>query len=96
MTLLIFLPSTNLQPQLAELLEPKLRQQVAAKVNEAILVSMGAKGEARIYSLYRARLWSEKLARDSGKDLPASLPLGLDSGAVQPNGNGEAPDVMVQ
>lgn len=95
MTLLIFLPSDDLQPQLAELLQPKLRQQVAAKVNEAILVSMGAKGEARIYSLYRARQWSEKLARDAGKDLPSVLPLGLESAVVQPNGNGEAADVMV-
>lgn len=96
MTLLIFLPSNDLQPQLAELLQPKLRQQVAAKVNEAVLVSMGARGEARIYSLYRARQWSERQAREAGKDLPPVLPLGLEANPGQSNGNGEAADVMVQ
>lgn len=96
MTLLIFLPSNDLQPQLAELLKPELRQQVAAKVNEAILASTGARGEARIYGLYRARQWSEFKAREAGKDLPATLPLGLEPSNVQANGNGEAADVMVQ
>ncbi|KAF9739674.1 hypothetical protein PMIN06_012723 [Paraphaeosphaeria minitans] len=96
MTLLIFLPSDNLQPRLAELLKPGLRQQVAAKVNEAILLSTGARGEAKIYSLYRARQWSEIRAREAGKDLPASLPLGLEPSSVQANGNGESGDVMVQ
>ena len=96
MTLLIFLPSNDLQPQLAELLKPKLRQQVAEKVNEAVLVSMGARGEARIFSLYRARQWSERAAREAGKELPAVLPLGLESNPVHSNGNGEAADVMVQ
>ncbi|KAF1965345.1 hypothetical protein BU23DRAFT_561169 [Bimuria novae-zelandiae CBS 107.79] len=96
MTLLIFLPSTDLQPQLAELLKPQLRQEVAAKVNEAILISLGARGEARICALYRARLWSEKQAREAGKDIPAVMPLGLEPSPVQSNGNGEAADVMVQ
>lgn len=95
MTLLIFLPSDDLQPQLAELLKPKLRQQVAAKVNEAILMTFGARGEARIYGLFRARQWSERQAREAGKDLPAVMPLGLEP-SMQSNGNGEVADVMVQ
>jgi hypothetical protein len=97
MTLLIFLPSNDLQPQLAELLKPELRQQVASKVNEAILISTGARGEALIYNLHRARQWSEIKAREAGKDLPASLPLGLEPSSVHANGNNvEAADVMVQ
>lgn len=101
MSLLIFLPAaTNtLQPQLAELLEPSLRRDVASKVNEAILTSMGARGEARMRSLVRLRLWAEQKARDAGKDLPPVLPLGLqdaDESRSERNGNGEIPDIMVQ
>lgn len=101
MSLLIFLPATGgLQPQLAELLEPSLRRDVASKVNEAILTSMGARGESRMRSLVRLRLWAESKARDAGKELPPSLPLGLQDADEKPaenNGsNGEAVDVMVQ
>lgn len=100
MSLLIFLPSDNLQPQLAELLKPTLRRQVASKVNEAILTSMGTRGESRMRSLVRLRLWAETKAREVGKDLPPSLPLGLQDGeenGSQTNGsNREAVDVMVQ
>lgn len=100
MSLLIFLPSDGpLQPQLAELLEPALRRQVASRVNEAILTSMGSRGEARIRGLVRLRSWAEAKAREAGKELPPSLPLGLqdsDAAPSQANGNGEAPDIMVQ
>ncbi|KAF2708832.1 hypothetical protein K504DRAFT_433400 [Pleomassaria siparia CBS 279.74] len=99
MSLLIFLPSDNLQPQLAELLKPSLRRDIASRVNEAILCSMGARGEARIRSLVRLRLWAETKARDSGKDLPPYIPLGLqdaDNNGSEANGNSEAADIMVQ
>lgn len=100
MSLLIFLPNDGpLQPQLAELLEPTLRRQVASRVNEAIMTSMGSRGEARIRGLVRLRSWAEARARDAGKDIPTSLPLGLQDGGVAPtqaNGNGEAADIMVQ
>jgi glucose-induced degradation protein 8 len=99
MSLLIFLPTETLQPQLAELLQPTLRRQVASKVNEAILTSMGTRGEARMRGLVRLRLWAETKAREAGKDLPPSLPLGLQEGestSSQANGNGEAADIMVQ
>jgi len=98
MSLLIFLPSETLQPQLAELLKPSLRRDIASQVNEAILNSMGARGEARIRSLVRLRLWAEAKARDSGKDLPPFIPLGLqdvDHNMNETNGNGEADDIMV-
>ncbi|KAF2873312.1 CTLH/CRA C-terminal to lish motif domain-containing protein [Massariosphaeria phaeospora] len=99
MSLLIFLPADNLQPQLAELLKPSLRREVASKVNEAIMTSMGTRGEARMRSLIRLRRWAERQARDTGKDLPPTLPLGLqdaDEGMHDANGNGEAADIMVQ
>ncbi len=99
MSLLLFLPATGtLQKELTDLLEPSLRRNVASKVNEAILTSMGAKGEARMRSLVRLRHWAEAKARAAGKDIPPVLPLGLDdSNERASNGNnGEAIDVMVQ
>ena len=98
MSLLIFLPATGtLQKELTELLEPSLRRNVASKVNEAVLTSMGARGEARMRSLVRLRQWAETKARAAGKDVPPSLPLGLQDVDERPaNGNGEAADVMVQ
>ncbi|KAF2188122.1 hypothetical protein K469DRAFT_703579 [Zopfia rhizophila CBS 207.26] len=99
MALLIF-PPENLSPQLAELLKPSLRQEVANRVNEAILASLGARREARLRNLVRLRSWAENKAREAGKDLPAVLPLGLndDKGEDEDeamNGNGGAGDVMV-
>jgi glucose-induced degradation protein 8 len=85
MALLIF-PPENLSPQLAELVDPHLRSEVANRVNEAILDSQGAKREAQISKLVRLRAWSEKVAREGeagtggGRkiDLPDRLELGLD------------------
>ena len=82
MALLIF-PPDNLTPQLAELVDPQLRKVVANRVNEAILHSQGARREARIRKLVRLRAWSEKIAREGGRDgrkidLPDRLDLGLD------------------
>jgi hypothetical protein len=101
MSLLIFLPATStLQKDLSDLLEPSLRRHVASKVNESILTSMGARGEARMRSLVRLRHWAESKARAAGKDLPPVLPLGLQDADERPaerNGNnGETADVMVQ
>lgn len=101
MSLLIFMPTTGtLQKELTELLEPSLRRNVASKVNEAILTSMGAHGEARMRSLVRLRHWAELKARTAGKDLPPVLALGLHDAEESMMGsndsNGEAADVMVQ
>jgi glucose-induced degradation protein 8 len=101
MSLLIFLPATGtLQKELTDLLEPSLRRNVASKVNEAILTSMGARGEARMRSLVRLRHWAETKARAAGKDIPPVLPLGLQDAAERSvdsiGSNGEAADVMVQ
>jgi hypothetical protein len=101
MSLLIFLPATGiLQKDLSDLLDPSLRRNVASKVNEAILTSMGARGEARMRSLVRLRHWAEARARAAGKDIPPILPFGVSDADERPmdsNGsNGEAADVMVQ
>ncbi|KAF2738998.1 hypothetical protein EJ04DRAFT_509152 [Polyplosphaeria fusca] len=98
MSLLIFLPSESLQPQLADLLKPSLKREVASRVNQAILNSMGRKGEARLRSLTRLRNWAEKKAREAGKDLPPELPLGLqdvEGNLDATNGHSRTDDVMV-
>ncbi|KAF1990735.1 hypothetical protein K402DRAFT_389653 [Aulographum hederae CBS 113979] len=77
MALLIF-PPENLTPQLAALLDPSLRQSVAQRVNEAILSIQGARREARIKGLIRLRAWSEQKARDTKKEIPPRLSIGLD------------------
>lgn len=88
MALLIFPPGDNLAPQLAELIDPSLRKQVANRVNEAILHSQGAKREARLRSLVKLRAWSEKKAREMGRDLPDRLGIGLDGSGRTENGKG--------
>ena len=92
MALLIFDPSKiSTSPQLAELIDPRLRGVVAARVNEAILQSQGERRSARIRDLVKLRAWSEKIAREQiasangangngGRkiELPERLELGLD------------------
>jgi hypothetical protein len=99
MSLLVLLPSESpLLPQFAELLNPSLRRDVASRVNEAILVSIGARSEARLRSLVRLRMWAEQKARAMGKDLPPVIPFGLqdsDEDMNDSNGNRDPGDVMV-
>ncbi|KAF2655562.1 hypothetical protein K491DRAFT_692764 [Lophiostoma macrostomum CBS 122681] len=99
MSLLIFLPTEGaLQPQFAELLQPSLRRDVASRVNEAILTNMGMRGEARLRSLVRLRVWAEDKARAAGKDIPPAMPLGLqdaDESMNEGHGNSDALDIMV-
>ncbi|KAI9801784.1 MAG: hypothetical protein M1825_003156 [Sarcosagium campestre] len=85
MALLIF-PSDDLAPSLAVLLEPSLRKRIANDVNEAILVSQGARRESKIRSLVRLRAWAEQKAREAKKDLPSHLRLGLDNEVEGQNG----------
>ncbi|KAK2766735.1 hypothetical protein FQN54_006049 [Arachnomyces sp. PD_36] len=77
LALLIF-PPENLTPSLSCLLDPELRKSVASRVSETILKSQGARGEARLYSLLRARAWAEREARKGGSELPSKMDLGLD------------------
>lgn len=77
LALLIF-PPENLAPSLASLLDPELRKTVASRVSEIILKSQGARGEAKLYSLLRARAWAEREARKGNNDLPTKMEFGLD------------------
>ena len=88
MALLIF-PPEKLTPQLAALLNPKLRESVACRVNEAILASQGFAREAKMKNLVRLRAWAEAKAREAKKDLPFSIPLGLDFEQQGERGPGE-------
>jgi len=77
MALLVF-PADSLEPNLAALLQPGLRQTVADNVNKAILASRGRRRDAKIRSLVRLRAWAESSAREIKKDYPARIELGLD------------------
>ena len=79
MTLLIF-NHNDLSPQLAALLDLNLRKEVAKKVNEAILTSQGERTKSKLQELIRTRAWAEQKARETKKDLPDNIGLGLDRG----------------
>lgn len=82
MALLIF-PPDNLAPQLAGLLDPALRQTVAADVNAALLEEMDHRGQAKIKGLVRLRAWAERRAKE--KKLPVTAE-GLDLWGRQQQG----------
>jgi hypothetical protein len=77
MALLVF-PSDSLEPPLAALLQPGLRQSVADRVNKAILACQNQRRDAAIRSLVRLRAWAENTAREAKRDLPPTIELGLD------------------
>jgi hypothetical protein len=76
MALLLF-PPDNLDPQLASLLDPALRQEAAASVNKAILDRYMRRREAAIRHLVKMRAWAEVKAREKGINLPGQLDIGL-------------------
>lgn len=76
LALLIF-PADKLSQSLAALLDPGLRKDIATRVNEAILQSMGARKEARLRNLVKLRAFAENKARDAKKDIPEKLDIGL-------------------
>ncbi|CAG7559583.1 unnamed protein product [Fusarium equiseti] len=78
MSLLMF-PSDNLEPELAALLKPELRLEVADNVNRAILERQSQRRESAIRQLVRMRVWAENIARDKGKSIPEYLELGLNT-----------------
>ncbi|GAB7362681.1 hypothetical protein MBLNU230_g2990t1 [Neophaeotheca triangularis] len=93
---LILYPEDKMLPELKELLDVKLRADIAKNVNRVLLESRGEESEARIDQLIEARVWSENQAREAGAPVPQTLPIGLEGGKEQ-NGdtNGEG-DAMVQ
>ncbi|KAK9432868.1 CTLH/CRA C-terminal to lish motif domain-containing protein [Lipomyces doorenjongii] len=70
MALLCF-PQDSLAPQLAELMDPSLRRQVAARVNEAILEAQGVMREAKMRGLVRLWGWAENALRQEKVDFPS-------------------------
>lgn len=92
MALLIF-PPDNLAPPLAALLDPRLRKDVAKRVNEAILSSQGERPNPKVVDLVKLRQWAEQKAREAKKDLPEHIELGLDPGQ---NGNEKGEDSVMQ
>lgn len=91
MALLVF-PPDALEPHLADLLKPRLRQEVADSVNKAILASQAQRRDAAIRTLVRLRAWAEDSARSQKKDLPARLELdGLDGTLKQESDTGHEP-----
>ena len=72
MALLIY-PPENLTKELSALLEPNLRESVAANVNEAILAGHGHRSSTRLRSLVKLRAWAEDQAR-SDENVRAGLP----------------------
>ncbi|KAI9745600.1 MAG: hypothetical protein M1818_001134 [Claussenomyces sp. TS43310] len=94
MALLLFPPDT-LEPKLAVLLHPDLRKSVADRVNKAILASQGQRREAAIRNLVRLRAWAEETARNSKKDLPVHLDIGLDTGSQNGEMHANGHEAMV-
>ena len=96
MALLIF-PADNLTPPLAEILEPSLRQDVAKRVNEALLRSNGERAKATLYDLVSHRAWAHQKAQQLRKDsVPEHIDLGLDlapNAANSASHNGEVPGI---
>lgn len=83
MALLIF-PPENLTAQLASLLDPELRKDVATRVNAAILTAQGQRRDSKLRELVKLRAWAESTARDAKKDLPSKLDIGLDPDKTAP------------
>ncbi|KAF3938091.1 hypothetical protein ABW19_dt0205984 [Dactylella cylindrospora] len=88
MALLCF-PPDQLSPPLAKLMDPDMRKQVAAMVNEAILAHQDILPEAKVRSLVRLRAWVEAKAAQSESERLRSIPhmdLGLASTTIQNGG----------
>merc|ERR1712029_1009113 len=86
MALMIF-PSDKMAPEFKELLDVKMRENIAGEVNKAILESRGERSEAKIRQLVRARAWAETESRSARVDMPPSLPIGLEAEEGAHNGS---------
>ena len=94
MCLAVFRPDQLVAP-LTALLDHQMRRDMAKRVNEAMLESTGERTKAKLFDLVKLRAWSEEKARESKKELPDHLDIGLDStnhtrgGHMHGNGNSE-------
>ena len=78
MVMLFFAPDKQPGPQ-KKLLSPELREEVADKVNKAILRHHSLRREAAIRHIVKMRAWAENVARDNKKDLPEHIDLSLNA-----------------
>jgi hypothetical protein len=77
MALMIMTPDKMI-PEMKELLDLQMRENVAVQVNKAILEAQGMRPEARIRELVRARAWAEASATYAKVDLPPNMSIDLD------------------
>ena len=87
MLLLLFPAEKPIPEKLKYILEPKLREEVAERVNQALLERMGESTHPRLADMVRLRVWSENKARESKIDLPEHIDIGLDQASAAQNGH---------
>jgi glucose-induced degradation protein 8 len=95
MALLVF-PHDKLGPDLAPLLDPSLRQEVADRVNKAILERQTERREAAIRNLVRLRAWAATEIKERGRipeESRITLSLDLNGNASEAQGNDDAMNV---
>ncbi|CAK7275106.1 hypothetical protein SEPCBS119000_006510 [Sporothrix epigloea] len=80
MVMLFFAPDRQPDAQ-KRLLSPELREDVASEVNKAMLYHHSRRRIAAIRNVVKLRAWAENVARDTKKDLPDVIDLGLNSAA---------------
>lgn len=80
MVMLFFTPD-KMPPTQQKLLSPDLREEVADKVNKAILFHHNRRRDAAIRSIVKMRAWAENVARDKKLDVPDVIDLGLNAAA---------------
>ncbi|KIH92259.1 CTLH domain-containing protein [Sporothrix brasiliensis 5110] len=80
MVMLFFTPDKMPAAQ-QRLLSPDLREEVADKVNKAILFHHSKRREAAIRQIVRMRAWAENVAREKKLDVPDIIDLGLNATA---------------
>ena len=76
LALLIF-DHDKLVPELQKILDPQLRMDVAHDVNEAILRSTGESSRSMLIELLKTRTYTEDEARETNKEIPANIDIGL-------------------
>lgn len=96
-TMALFLyPPDQLTPELASLLHPDLRREVAEQVNKAILSSHTERREAAIRQLVKMRAWTEESARNAANgEYPDRIELGLHSEEVHGNSHENGHEPMI-
>jgi hypothetical protein len=75
--MLLMIPQDSLDPPLAALLDPSLRQDAAERVNNAILARRSRRTIAGIRNLVKMRCWAENKSRELGLSVPEKLDIGL-------------------